>query len=454
MEIGESPTHPVWKNDLYRWQLNAPVPVPIVCDKSLQNVPSYLGQDYHGPISSTETCRLLEDKPNGAYLARDSKTGNGDFYTLSLKFNNKIHHYKLYYDNGGLYVSTKRYDCVRSLVADGLVTMYLQLKAPQTLQTLQTISYQESPYMTLNKRKLRVLSKEYAKNNNVFALPQPENTPCTNEKCEKPHQFKVTTFKGLNWCELCGNFLWGFTAQGVRCDDCGTVAHEKCSKKFSNDCVPDLKYIRGVFGIELTTLLTAHNAKLPFVVTKCVEEVEARGLTVEGIYRLSGFAEEIECIKMTFDKDGDKADLSQEKYPNINAISGALKLYLRLLPIPLITFIVHPLLTSAMQNSKVNETIIVKNIRDALESLQKAHYDTLHYVINHLKRVSQHSAINKMTPHNIATVFAPTLIGPPIAQSAIIPDMTTDILVVENLIVHCDKVFCKHLETSTHSIMV
>lgn len=96
--------------------------------------------------------------------------------------------------------------------------------------------------------------------------------------------------------------MWGFTAQGVRCDDCGTVAHEKCSKKFSNDCVPDLKYIRGVFGIELTTLLTAHNAKLPFVVTKCVEEVEARGLTVEGIYRLSGFAEEIECIKMTFDK--------------------------------------------------------------------------------------------------------------------------------------------------------
>lgn len=99
-------------------------------------------------------------------------------------------------------------------------------------------------------------------------------------------------------------------------------------------------------------------------------EVEARGLTTEGIYRLSGFAEEIEAIKMAFDKgnfillflyskytcasstDGEKADLSQETYPNINVITGALKSYLRLLPIPLITFIVHPLLIDAMRKLK------------------------------------------------------------------------------------------------------
>lgn len=47
------------------------------------------------------------------------------------------------------------------------------------------------------------------------------------EKFEKFHVFKITTFKGLNWCELCGNFLWGFTAQGVKCEDCGMVAHGK-----------------------------------------------------------------------------------------------------------------------------------------------------------------------------------------------------------------------------------
>lgn len=83
----------------------------------------------------------------------------------SCRFNGKIHHYKLYYDEDkGLYVREKRYDCARSLVADGLVTMYLELKAPNILQRLATANYHESPYMTLtlNKRKLRAISKQNA----------------------------------------------------------------------------------------------------------------------------------------------------------------------------------------------------------------------------------------------------------------------------------------------------
>ena len=36
--------------------------------------------------------------------------------------------------------------------------------------------------------------------------------------------------------------------------------------------------------------------------------------------------------------DGDKADISDDAYADINIIAGALKLYLRDLPIPVITF--------------------------------------------------------------------------------------------------------------------
>ncbi|KAJ3647326.1 hypothetical protein Zmor_019210 [Zophobas morio] len=434
---------------LYRMQLAAPVPIPIISDEVPPDLPNYLGRDYHGAISHVEAQNLLSAHENGAYLVRSSPSANGRFHTLSLKFNNKIHHYKLFYDpNSGLYVREKRYDCVRSLVADGLVTMYLELKAPMILQRLATANYQESPYMTLNKRKLRALTKENAKNKNYMTDANiPQSIPLSQqilgpnfpEKYEKQHSFKLTTFKGLNWCELCGNFLWGFTFQGKRCEDCGMIAHVRCSEKFPNDCVPDLKYLRGVFGIELTTLLTAHNAKLPFVVTKSVAEVEARGLTTEGIYRLSGFAEEIEAIKMAFDKDGEKADLSQEKYPNINVITGALKSYLRLLPIPLITFIVHPLLIDAMQHK--NNDLKISSIKHALKSLPKAHYDTLKYVVEHLHRVSLHSAINKMNPHNLATVFAPTLIGPIESTSDVLPDMTSDILLIETMITSCESIF-------------
>lgn len=153
----------------------------------------------------------------------------------------------MYYENnnGGFYVRQKRYESVRQLVADGLVSMYLKLKAPQLLQRLETtVSYQESPYMTLNKRKLKVLSKHSSKssatNNNskrqtpvTISVPTAaptiggyafgtggEVTPTEQSPSlfEKPHAFRVHTFMGLNWCELCGNFLWGFTQQGVKCE--------------------------------------------------------------------------------------------------------------------------------------------------------------------------------------------------------------------------------------------
>lgn len=47
--------------------------------------------------------------------------------------------------------------------------------------------------------------------------PSIEDNPLVM-KYSKSHSFKVHTFKGLNWCELCANFLWGFTAQGVKCE--------------------------------------------------------------------------------------------------------------------------------------------------------------------------------------------------------------------------------------------
>jgi hypothetical protein len=63
-----------------------------------------------------------------------------------------------------------------------------------------------------------------------------------------------------------------------------------------------LKQLRGVFGIDLTTLVKAHRATRPFVVDKCVREIEVRGLDAEGLYRVSGFAEEIETLKLALDK--------------------------------------------------------------------------------------------------------------------------------------------------------
>lgn len=59
--------------------------------------------------------------------------------------------------------------------------------------------------------------------------------------------------------------------------DCGFRAHKKCSEKIPNDCMPNMKKLKRMFGLDLTTLLKATNKSIPFVVEKCVEEIERRG---------------------------------------------------------------------------------------------------------------------------------------------------------------------------------
>lgn len=52
-------------------------------------------------------------------------------------------------------------------------------------------------------------------------------------------------------------------------------------------------------------------------------------------------------------------------------------------------------------------------------------------------RVSSHHAVNKMTEHNIATVFAPTLIATP----PHLTDLSQEIFALTSLIAHCQAVF-------------
>lgn len=392
MQEPSSPVHKVWKPELYKIQLESPTPKPLQCNKFLTNaygheekIPNFYGTEYHGRMGHVEAEDLLKNKPDGTFLLRRSPTAK-DYYTLSLRFNKKTKHFKIYFKAGkGHYLQeqAKHFETVHDLVADGLVNFYMQLHAAPIIQEINQQTgncYQQSPYMTLNRRKLRALSKDLRKSlvkqqsngaKDETATPA-NNAANTNDAAEmteidgnlktsaakakdtndvdtclpliyeKYHAFKVHTFKGLNWCEVCANFLWGFTAQGVKCEDCGIVAHQKCSELVPAKCVPDLKRIRGVFGTDLTTVVQLYQCSIPFVVRRCVEEVEARGMLQEGIYRVSGFADEIDALKLALDSDGEKTNMSETAYGNINVIAGTLKLYLRLLPVPLITFQAYP----------------------------------------------------------------------------------------------------------------
>jgi hypothetical protein len=60
--------------------------------------------------------------------------------------------------------------------------------------------------------------------------------------------------------------------------DCGVQTHKKCSEKMPNDCQPDMKYIKRLYAVDLTTVTKANKQLLPSVVEKCIKEIEKRGL--------------------------------------------------------------------------------------------------------------------------------------------------------------------------------
>ncbi|KAK3105983.1 hypothetical protein FSP39_010121 [Pinctada imbricata] len=431
---GESQPLPRWKTYLYTLQLQAPKPKRIACRFEVPSKPPFYGKEYHGNITREDADQLLSEG-DGSYLVRKSERAQNAF-TLAIRFDNQTKNFKLYYD-GMHYVGEKRFDTVHDLVADGLIHFYVELKAADYIASLSNESnYAESPYHAYTARKKRLersqksSSKKLSYNERASvatngsangALPQgtedfDDSLDADVGSYEKKHNFKTQNFMGLHWCDFCANFMWGLIAQGVKCQDCGFEAHKKCSEKVPNDCMPDIKYVKNIFGADLTTVIKARNTPIPVVVDKCIKEIESRGLDAEGLYRIAGLHDEVETIRMSFDKDGENTDISEAKYDDINSLTSVLKLYFRLLPIPLVTFDSYKIILDTMKQDEPRSTRQMTKLREGLAKLPPAHFQTLKFLLSHLLRVTDKKPKNMMGPDNLAIVFAPTLMRSPDAD--------------------------------------
>lgn len=94
-----------------------------------------------------------------------------------------------------------------------------------------------------------------------------------------------------------------------------------------------------LFGSDLVERADYERRQIPSVVTRCIEEVELRGMDIEGIYRKTGGNSQVKMIQEGFDKTEDY-DISDPSI-DITAVTSVLKQYFRKLPIPLLTFEVY-----------------------------------------------------------------------------------------------------------------
>lgn len=151
---------------------------------------------------------------------------------------------------------------------------------------------------------------------------------------------------------------------------------------------------------------------IPSIVTRCVEEVEARGMDMEGIYRKSGGSGQVKQVQQGFEKDGHHFDISDPDL-DIHAVTSALKQYFRKLPTPLITYDVYETFLEAGSTSAAdNKAKQADDLRNAVHDLPDRHRDVLEYLVQHLARVMKFESENLMTPLNLSVVFAPTIMRP------------------------------------------
>ena len=79
----------------------------------------------------------------------------------------------------------------------------------------------------------------------------------------------------------------------------------------------------------------AYDRKIPIVLSRCIDAVEARGLDREGIYRVPGKAADKELLTSAFERDEAAVDLTDGGPYDVNAIASLVKYYIRQLPEPL-----------------------------------------------------------------------------------------------------------------------
>lgn len=128
------------------------------------------------------------------------------------------------------------------------------------------------------------------------------------------------------------------------------------------------------FGVDLGEQLLRDGAVVPKIVEKCTQAIEMYGLESVGVYRLSGTTSRVQALKAALDKgschqriqlpklisqiiDVDAVDiLSDEWSADINVVCGALKLWFRELPEPLLTY---GLYNAFIEAARKSSTIMV-----------------------------------------------------------------------------------------------
>uniref|UniRef100_A0A3B5LN63 Rho GTPase activating protein 45b n=1 Tax=Xiphophorus couchianus TaxID=32473 RepID=A0A3B5LN63_9TELE len=276
-------------------------------------------------------------------------------------------------------------------------------------------------------------------------------------------------------CRECDSYVY---FQGAECEECFLSCHKRCLETLAIQC--GHKKLQGrlqLFGRDFTQVASCASDGIPFIITKCISEIERRALKMKGIYRVNGVKTRVEKLCQAFENGKELVELSQ---CSPHDISNVLKLYLRQLPEPIMPFRLYNTLMGLAKESLHSEgdapegeeaesssanpvavrgpelvdlgpdsdrevLVLVDSLKELVKELPKPNSATLRYIVRHLRRIAELEEDNKMSPSNLGIVFGPSLMRPrptgaTISLSSLV-DYPHQARIVEALIVFYSSIF-------------
>ncbi|XP_034087275.1 protein FAM13A isoform X1 [Gymnodraco acuticeps] len=161
-----------------------------------------------------------------------------------------------------------------------------------------------------------------------------------------------------------------------------------------------------LFGVSLLELQEKGLVEdgVPLVMRRMVKHLSTHALNQEGLFRVNGNVRAVETLKQRLES-GEDVDLLSEA--DSCTVASLLKRFLRDLPQGLVDSTVQQALIQHHQES--GDDVSWSDMRGLLHQLPDVHYSLLRYLCHFLTIVESKHEENRMTAHNLATVFGPSV---------------------------------------------
>jgi len=158
-----------------------------------------------------------------------------------------------------------------------------------------------------------------------------------------------------------------------------------------------------------TQVLISKDGKIPNTMFDCIQQLQMRGIEMEGIFRIPGTHSKIQETRKLLEA-GEEVNFSEI---DIMTVASILKLWLRELPTPLIPFRCYfqlvALGATVEKLTKEEKLAWMDKVKRIIVTILSPEWECLRYLMIFLHKVAINSEVNKMPTKNLAIVMAPNI---------------------------------------------